>query len=148
MKIISKIIFLSIIVLFSPSHSHAEEEQINMNIESMMAEIEEYVKNENKEVSPWVTEVVKKHIPIGADKEVILDKLRTAGFDVKDSTNRKHNKKWLKEYDMIFLCEISFRVFPSFSFFWGHNLVTTLYFKDGKLGNIRARALSRAPIMP
>lgn len=115
----NKFIIFLVFTFFSLATFAQEDSQI-IDLEAMMSEIRSYAASRKEGSSPFVTDIVKKHVPFGLEQDEVLKVFQDSGFDLRDETNRKYNKKRLKEYDSIFRCQKKFHVpFPLFHFFWG-----------------------------
>ena len=67
-----------------------------------MEEVKAYTISENIKTHDYITEIVERHIPIGADEEEVVAAFNAAGFKANDNTEKDYNKNERKKYDKIF----------------------------------------------
>ena len=128
--------FLSFIFLvflggaMMPSAYGQNTPALNINIPAMMEEVKIDVLSESR-VHTYITEIVERHIPIGANEKDVIKAFEAAGFESEDDTEKDYNGNERKKYDKIFYFVSDFSLFPKY--FWKHKIGILVKYKDGKI---------------
>ena len=140
MKSLLKILLL-IMVLIMPQNTYAKDKGAFTveNVKTMVRDIKEYVRSEDQtRPHPIITEVVEKHVPIGADQKQVITAFKKAGFEIRDFTDRDFSQHKLEEHDKIMRFSSEMWLFPDY--FWGHKYGISVYFKNQKVSHRSGRA--------
>lgn len=106
------------------------------DVEKMMDDIKAYLK-QSEDHSPYVTEIVQKHIPLGTPQDDVLDAFKEAGFHISNDSDRKTNRHIFKEHDEAYYVGIKFWIFPHS--IYRRSFGTYIYFKDKKVSGVKGR---------
>jgi hypothetical protein len=128
--------FLSFIFLvflggaMMPSAYGQNTPALNINIPAMMEEVKAYILSENVKTDDDITEIVERHIPVGASEEDVIQAFKAAGFSLKDDTEKDYNRHDRNKYDKFLRFRADFSLFPKFM--WGHIIGVSVNFKNGQ----------------
>lgn len=133
-----KFIALLLITLFLPLTSFSQEDSQSIDLDAMLKDVKSVVKQKNGDDlwhSDVITNIVKKHVPLGMDKSEIFRLL-----DNKKINHRRTEEKYrsIKDGDESYTASTDFWLFPYFLFF-DHTFVLFLEFKDEKLIKVRGK---------
>jgi len=131
-------VLIFIFAFFIPLNVYAQEDVPIMDIDAMVKEVKTFVKRKTGDDlwhSDVITNIVKKHIPLGTEKQDIL-----ATLEEKKFRYRKASRKYSSKYgaEEAYTASINFWLFPNFWFF-DFTFVLYLFFDDEKISKVQGR---------